>query len=58
MTVSFKAPVKSAVVNNAFVSKQADDTKVGKFALNKLSEGNQIFSVQKSLNELFDVSEP
>jgi hypothetical protein len=56
MTVSFKAPVKSAVVNNAFVSKQADDTKVGKFALNKLSEGSQIFSVQKSLNELFDVS--
>jgi hypothetical protein len=56
MTVSFKAPVKSAVVNNAFVSKQADDTKVGKFALNKLSEGSQIFSVQKSINELFDVS--
>jgi hypothetical protein len=56
MTVSFKAPVKSAVVNNAFVSKQADDTKVGRFALNKLSEGSQIFSVQKSLNELFDVS--
>jgi hypothetical protein len=56
MTVSFKAPVKSAVVNNAFVSKQADDIKVGKLGLNKLSEGSQIFSIQKSLNELFDVS--
>lgn len=56
MTVSFKAPVKSAVVNNAFVSKQANDVKVGQLGLNKASEGNQIFSVQKSVNELFDVT--
>jgi hypothetical protein len=56
MTVSFKAPVKSSVVNNAFISKQANDVKVGQLGLNKASEGNQVFSVQKSVNELFDVS--
>ena len=53
MTVAFKAPVQSAVTNNAYVSKIADDIKTGKFTLAKPSEGATIFSVQKSLNEIF-----
>jgi hypothetical protein len=53
MTVAFKAPVESAVVNNAFISKLADDIKTGKFTLAKPAEGSTIFSVQKSLNEIF-----
>ena len=54
MTVSFKAPVESQVVNDAFVSKNADDTKSGQLTLDKASEGTTINSVQKAINDVFD----
>lgn len=52
MTVSFKAPLQSAVTNTAYVSKIADDIKTGKFTLANPSEGTTILSVQRYLNEI------
>ena len=52
MTVSFKAPLQSAVTNTAYVSKIADDIKTGKFTLANPAEGTTILSVQKYLNEI------
>ena len=52
MTVSFKAPLQSAVTNTAYVSKIADDIKTGKFTLANPSEGSTVISVQKYLNEI------
>ena len=53
MTVSFKAPLQSAVTNTAYVSKIADDIKTGKFTLANPLEGTSILSVQKSINQIF-----
>lgn len=54
MSTNFKDPLESSVLNDAYVSKNSDDTKTGKMTLAKPAEGTTIQSVQKSLNEVFD----
>lgn len=54
MTVTFKAPLKSQVTNDAYVSKSADDTKTGKLTLNDPSETGPVDSTQGAILEQYD----
>lgn len=56
MSTNFKDPLKSNTMNEAFIGKSDDDTKSGKLKMDKVSEGSTIESVQKSINENFDVA--
>jgi len=52
MTVSFKAPLKSSVVNAAFMSRTADTSTVGKVTLSKVGSGVSIVDLQLYINEI------
>lgn len=56
MTTQFKDPLKSQVLNDAYVSKTDDDTKSGQLTMDKVSEGDTVQSVQKAINENYDVN--
>jgi hypothetical protein len=52
MTVSFKAPLKSAVVNAAFMSRTSDTSTTGKVALSNSLSGTNIINLQQYINEI------